>query len=224
MKPRFVVAAILTGALALASTATAQTRDHGYVIGIGGSTTTVVTSPFFGGAVGLNVTRDLLVTGEVGRMQNLYADFTRDDLRALEQGFTEQGLPFTANFEMSTVYAMGGVRWVVPTSYTARPYLNASVGIARLDPKPGFIASGVDITSIAMQDPTFKTAFEKQNRPLASFGGGVSVPIAKHFTADVGYRYSRIFLDTNYLQDVASPHSHKGFDVHRVYAGAGFAF
>lgn len=224
MKPRFVLTAALAFALALASTVAAQTRDHGYVIGIGGSTTTVVTSPFFGGAVGLNVTRDLLVTGEVGRMQNLYADFTRDDLRALEQAFAEEGIPFNANFEMSSVYAMGGVRWVVPTNYTARPYLTASAGIARLNPKPGFALAGIDITSLVMQEPDLKTVFEKQNRPLASFGGGVSVPFAKHFTADVGYRYSRIFLDTSYLQAGSSPHSHKGFDVQRVYAGAGFTF
>ena len=224
MKPRFIFTVMLAGALALASTATAQTRDHGYVLGIGGSTTTEVTSPFFGGAVGFNITRDLFVTGEVGRMQNVYADFTKEDLSAVEQQFATEGVRLTTEFKMPTTYVTGGVRWTVPTTYEAKPYVTAAGGFARLDPKPGFIVEGLDITSVALQDPTMHTAFEKQNRPLMSLGGGVSVQVAKHFTADVGYRFSRIFVNTDFLQDNASPHSHNGFNLHRAYAGAGVRF
>jgi opacity protein-like surface antigen len=224
MKPRFIFTAMLAGVLAFAAVAGAQTRDRGYVLGIGGSTTTEVTSPFFGGAVGFNLTPDLWVTGEVGRMHDVYANFTKDDLKAVEQGFANEGVLLTTTFKMPTNYVTGGVRWAVPTTYQARPYLTASGGFARLDPKPGFIAQGIDITSVALQEPALKTAFEKQNRPLMSLGGGLSIDVAKHLTADVGYRFSRIFVNTDFLQDIASPHAHKGFNLHRAYAGAGVKF
>jgi opacity protein-like surface antigen len=36
---------------------------------------------------------------------------------------------------------------------------------------------------------------ESVTEPLLAIGGGVSIPLGQRFTADVGYRYLRIFTE-----------------------------
>ena len=68
--------------------------------------------------------------------------------------------------------------------------------------------------------------FREDTRPMASFGGGVTVDVLRHLTLDIGYRYSGIFIKTDYQQlpVPVSPHSHTRIDTHRLFAGAGFRF
>ena len=56
--------------------------------------------------------------------------------------------------------------------------------------------------------------------------GGVTVDVLRHLTLDIGYRYSGIFIKTDYQQlpVPVSPHSHTRIDTHRLFAGAGFRF
>ena len=233
MKLRYLGCAVAGLVLALmAAPVAAQTgelgppaRERGYVIGFGGPAATAVTSPFFGASAGANVTRNIQLVGEVGRMQDVFATFTRDDLRLAEQDFaTTEGAVLAASVKMPTVFATGGVRVLLANNYRVRPYLSAGAGVARLDPKPTFLIEGIDLTSIAMQEPALNTMFDRQIKPMAVVGGGVAVEVVRHFTVHAGYRYSRIFVDTNYLQSPDSPHNHKGFNVHRAYLGAGVAF
>jgi opacity protein-like surface antigen len=231
MKLRYLSAAALILA-AIAAPAAAQVNDQGlrqvergYLIGFGGPASTVVTSPFFGVSGGVNVSRNVQIFGEIGRMQDLQAYFTRDDIAANEAEFlSSEGVPLKIGFEMPTVFTSGGVRIVMANTYRVHPYVSGGAGVARLAPKPSFVVAGVDMTSVMLQDNELSKVFETQVRPMAVVGGGVAFDVVKHFTVHAGYRYSRIFVDTNYLQDSASPHTHKGFNVHRVYAGAGFAF
>jgi opacity protein-like surface antigen len=48
--------------------------------------------------------------------------------------------------------------------------------------------------------------------PLVAIGGGVSIPLADRFTADVGYRFLRIFTDDPRI------------NVATMTAGAGWSF
>jgi opacity protein-like surface antigen len=228
MKLRYTVSAAIVGtALALAAApASAQmsTREHGFAIGFGGATSTVVTSPFYGAAAGANITRHVQIVGEVGRMENVFATFTRDDLQIFRQGMADEGVSLATEFNMPILYTTGAVRVLIPTGTRARPFVSMGGGIAWLRPEPTFKVQGIDVTDAVMTEPVFAKAFEKQTRPIATAGAGVAVEVVKHFTVQLGYRYSRVFVDKNYLQDIDSPHAHNGINLHRGYAGMGFAF
>jgi opacity protein-like surface antigen len=66
--------------------------------------------------------------------------------------------------------------------------------------------------------------FRTENRPLAAVGAGVTATVARHIKIDLGYKYSRIFVNTDYLQSPDSPHQHKNVHVHRVQFGLGYVF
>jgi opacity protein-like surface antigen len=55
-------------------------------------------------------------------------------------------------------------------------------------------------------------------------GGGITVNLVNHVKVDVGYKYSPIFVKTNYLQAPESPHQHKNVNVHRLQFGLGYTF
>jgi len=228
MKLRYAVSAAIVGtALALtAAPASAQlsTRERGFAIGFGGATTTVVTSPFYGAAAGANITRHVQIVGEVGRMEDVFATFTRDDLQILRQGMADEGVSLATGFNMPIAYTTGAVRVLIPTGTKARPFVSMGGGMAWLRPEPTFKVQGIDITDTLLTEPVFAKAFEKQTRPMATLGAGIAVDVVKHFTVQFGYRYSRVFVDKNYLQDTESPHAHNGINLHRGYVGMGFAF
>jgi opacity protein-like surface antigen len=212
--------------VALPASAQSQTDQRGYVVGLGGAGTTQVNAPFFGASVGFDVTDHLQITADVGRTQDVLASFTKEDLRLSDQAMLDEtGLPSTTSVKMPTNYLTGGVRVLMPSGRYIRPYASASAGIAHMSPAPKFVLGGLDVTSLAMLDPVASTAFREATRPMASLGGGLTFDVARHVMLDIGYRYSGIFIETDYLQDYeSSPHSHKRIDTHRVFAGAGFTF
>jgi opacity protein-like surface antigen len=220
------LAAALLVLLTLPVSAQSQ-GDHGYVIGLGGlNSTEVKNAPFFAGAGGFNLTNDLQITGEVGRIQDVLANFTHEDLTLLDQGLlTELGLPSTTTVKVPTNYVMGGVRYLLPVGNGVRPYVAGGAGIAHMSPKTTFLVGGVDLTKEVMGDELIKKTFREETRPMVSVGGGVAVKVARYLTLDGGYRYSGVFIKTDYLQDYeVSPHKHDRINTHRFYAGAGFIF
>lgn len=216
----------LLALVALPVSAQSQSGQRGYVVGIGGAGATQVNAPFFGASAGFDVTDHLQITADVGRMQDVLSNFTKEDLALVDQGLqVDTGLPFSSKVKMPTNYVTGGVRFLMPSGWRARPYASASAGIAHMSPKPTFEVAGLDYTTLAMADQTVGKAFREDTRPMASIGGGVTFDVVKHVTFDIGYKYSGIFIKTDYLQDLeASPHSHTRIDTHRVFAGAGFRF
>ena len=213
--------------VALPASAQSQSGQRGYVVGIGGAGSTQVNAPLFGASVGFDVTDHLQITADVGRMQDVLASFTKTDLALVDQRLqTELGLPAKTTLKMPTNYLTGGMRFLMPSRWHARPYASASAGIAHMSPAPKFVIGGFDLTSDLMKDHNVvSTAFREETRPMASLGGGVTFEVVKHVTFDVGYKYSGIYIKTDYLQDYeVSPHNHKRIDTHRIFAGAGFTF
>jgi opacity protein-like surface antigen len=222
----------------------AQSRisEHGYVVGLGGAAATDVTTGFFGVSAGFNVAPHLLITVDAGRLQDVLADFTSQDLSQLEQGVNSMSAPFgvklTASVRMPTNYYTAGVRVPFFAGRSARPYLSASAGLAHMSPAPNFTFSypgtteNIDVMNHSHPACAWLTdsgclgpAFREENRPMASIGGGVALTVARHMSFDFGYKYSGIFIKSDYLQDVqGSPHSHTRIDTHRFFAGVGFAF
>jgi opacity protein-like surface antigen len=212
----------------LAAPALAQPTvdERGYVMGLGGAAITEVNAGSFGGGAGFNLTRHIQVVGEVGRLQDVFASFTKEDFRLLEQEMlTEEGVTMAIRVKMPAVYAIGGLRVLVPTNTLFRPYVTATAGVAHLAPKPTILIEGIDLTGPIMQaEPGARTALRDENRPVVGIGGGITMAVARHFTVDVGYKYSRIFIPEDYLQDDVSPHQHSGINVHRLQLGLGFTF
>jgi opacity protein-like surface antigen len=211
--------------------ALAQGQDQrGYITGFGGAgATTELTSLFFGGSVGADVSRNVQITADFGRMQRVLPKFTNEDLRLTDQQMlSEEGLITSSTVKVPTNFLSGGFRLHAANGRTIRPYVLVHAGIAHMSPKPRFTVEGLDITSLVLsdtEDPTIRKAFREETRPMATLGGGVTAKVADHVLVDVGYKYSGIFIKTDYLQDVeGSPHSHKRIDTHRVYVGLGLTF
>jgi opacity protein-like surface antigen len=204
--------------------------QHGYVVGVGGLSATQVNSPFFGASAGFNLTPDLLLTVDVGRMQDVQADFTKEDLASLDQGMTAGlGFPFTSTIKMPTNYFTGGVRYILPLRSTIRPYVSGSGGIAHMSPEINFAALGLDMTGILQSDPELQpylaTPFREETRPMATVGTGVVFTVVRHLTFDIGYKYSGIFVNKDYMQlNGISPHNHDMINTHRIYTGVGVTF
>ena len=204
--------------------------QHGYVVGMGGLGATQVNSPFFGASAGFNLTPNLLLTVDVGRMQDVQADFTKEDLASLDQQVTAiAGIPFTSTIKMPTNYFTGGVRYVLPVRGAIRPYVSGSGGIAHMSPEINFAAMGIDMTGFLQSDPELApyvaTPFREETRPMATLGTGVVFTVVRHLTFDIGYKYSGIYLNTDYLQlNGISPHNHDLLNTHRVYTGVGVTF
>jgi opacity protein-like surface antigen len=213
--------------MSLPAAAQTPVTQHGYVVGFGGMGATEVTSPYFGGSVGFNVTPDLQIFAEAGRSQDVLANFTEEDLAIVDASMTaEFGLPFQTSIKMPTNLVLGGLRYQFPVRGYARPYVSGAAGIARMRPKATFtLGNALDLTSEMFEEPVVQTVFRKETRPMASVGAGVAFVLPHHVTFDLGYAYSGIFIERNYLQDYeVSPHSHNRIDTHRIYAGAGFTF
>jgi opacity protein-like surface antigen len=220
---------IAVALLAIALPVQGQTQppaQRGYLVGFGGAASTEVTSPYFGGSFGMNLTRDLQVTLEISRAQDVYADFTKTDLGIVDRQVSATvGLPWTSSVKMPTNFYTGGLRYLLPISGPARPYVAGSGGVAHMSPQTTFTLSGIDVSGAMAEEQVIQTIFREETRPVATLTGGVAFTVARHLTFDLGYRYSRIFINTDYLQDfAASPTSHSGINVHRVFAGAGFTF
>lgn len=225
-----------------------QRSPHGYVVGLGGMTATDVASPFFGASAGFTVAPHLQITADIGRMKDIEAPFTRTDLSLLDQGVNANSYgPYTpvlaSSVKIPTNYVTGGVRMPFFLGNLARPYVAVSAGVAHMSPSPSFrytyayTGATEDITADVMSTQRsaacawltsaacVPNAFREDTRPMVGVGAGVAFVMAQHLTFDVGYKYSGIFIQTDYLQDrQGSPDSHTRIDTHRLFAGVGVAF
>ena len=159
-------------------------------------------SPSLGGAVTVNLLPGVQIVGEAGRLANVLPTIAdtifavaRTDLRA------------------SAFYGEGGIRFLASSGAIA-PYVEGTVGMARLDVSSGRLGSiGNAATAIAL-------GFVGRTTPMAGVGTGVLVrggPIV----FDAGYRYKQLFAN-DVLQAVL------GFGqplrTHQVRAGIGVRF
>jgi len=130
-------------------------------------------SPTFGGALTADLTPNIQVIGEVGRMSDIkpplldLLDLTPVDLR------------------VSAWYGEGGVRFIASPHSAVRPYAEATAGFARLSTGlSGFGGRTDDVIDAGL-------AFLNRTEPLLGVGGGVLLqggPLA----LDLGYRYKKI--------------------------------
>ncbi|MBA2306095.1 MAG: hypothetical protein H0W08_26185 [Acidobacteria bacterium] len=115
---------------------------------------------------------------------------------------------------MSAWYAEGGIRLIGSRHATIRPYVEATAGVARLNPTVGVDGWVGALTNTGL-------AFLSRTEPLVGAGGGVMVQ-GGPVVVDLGYRYKKIFASSG----LASAFSlgADGFNVNQVRVGVGLRF
>jgi hypothetical protein len=185
---RNVQAAVLFSLLA-AAPALAQGADRGFVRGLGGVSFAGDASPIYGGGVGFRIARNLALTAEVGRVQNIMPGEVQDLLDVAEQEVElELGVPITLDANIPVFFFLGGVRADVPTSGRLKPFIEASAGVGHLSANVHAEVFGVDVSDEAndlLED-------ESASQFMLAIGGGVSFQMSRACWLDAGYRYHRI--------------------------------
>jgi len=201
MKALLMAAAVtfITAAPLLAQT------ESGYVSGLGGfAASPDATSGNLLIEGGVRIAPHLLVFGSVGQFHNLQpsdaqaaVDSTTSSL-AVAQGLGVVGTP-----RVPAWYSMGGLRYEVPMQGRVSPYVLGGLGVARLTPTAQFTyasgtlpdgstpAVGTDVTTDLVTAGDF-TAPSASSAFMFTLGGGVEIPVARHWAVDVGYRFSRV--------------------------------
>ena len=168
----FLLAVCVAPAAALA-----QDRDAS-AVGFGGTSlnsfSTSASKVDFGFNVAKELTPNIQVVGEFGRMGNMLPSLTSTLL-----AFT----PYDVT--VSAFYGEGGIRLLAAPDSGVSPYVEASAGIARLSPH----VSGFGSTPDAFLD--LGLGFLRSTEPILGVGGGFMLrggPVV----ADVGYRYKQV--------------------------------
>ena len=155
---------------------------------------------------GARVAPHVLAFGNIGRYNDLQTDLT-PSLNAETATLSGEGLDVTGVGTLPAWYTLGGLRAEFPANRHALPYVLGGLGTARLKPDEQFMfangalpdgtvpAVGTDVTS-TLETSGVLLAASRSNAFMYTLGGGVQVPVAQHWAADLGYRYSRIAADT----------------------------
>ena len=175
---RLLVVAAIAAVCAVPSVASAQ-GVHSEVQGFGGVTFGSsdlgfgsTTAPTFGGRIAVDLTPNIQVIGEGGRLSDI-----RSPLFDLLD-FTPVGL------HVSAWYGEGGVRLITSHS-TVRPYVETTAGFARLKPD----IDGIDGTAYEIIETGL--GFLNRTEPMLGAGGGVLIQSGP-LSLDFGYRYKKI--------------------------------
>ena len=166
----------------------ADRMPGGYVHGFAGLTFEPKTDGLAGAGAGINVTPLFQVFGEFGYMRNIISREEQEAVDATNTGDVER------NQTRSVLYGMGGMRFIIPTSRYAFPYVTVAGGLTRLQESVRFtMPDGTDFTNDlrVIGDP--EAATREVYESVIGIGGGVSWETAKGLSFDVGYRYFRVF-------------------------------
>jgi opacity protein-like surface antigen len=184
--------------------------DRVYITGVGGFTTTPdTTSRDVMGEVGVRVARNLFVFGDLGQFHNLQPSVVQPMVDAATAILAAgQGLNVVGTARVPAWYSVGGLRYEVPIhSQLLSPYVLGGLGFARLNPTAQFTFAGgpmpdgstqsvgADVTTQIVAAGDF-TAPPATNALMFTLGGGVQIPVARHWAIDAGYRFSRVAADT----------------------------
>ena len=206
MMRAFFIAATLS--LLCAAPSLAQ-DERGYVTGVGGfAASTDATSGNVLFDAGVRVAPHLLVFGNIGQFHNLQPS---DALPAVDSTMAtlsgSLGLNVIGTARVPALYSVGGVRYEMPTRARVSPYVSAGLGVARLSPTAQFSYSsgilpdgstpivGTNVTSELVTAGYF-TSPPATSAFMYTLGGGVDIPVSRHWAVDVGYRFSRVEADT----------------------------
>ena len=200
--------------LLIATPSFAQEHNKGgqdppaYVTGLGGFTRSLGTTT--GDMLiqgGVRIAPHVMAFGDLGRFANLQADL-QPTLDATTTALAaNQSLDVAGAGTLPAWYSEGGLRVSIPTKSPVQPYVLGGLGVAHLNPQAQFKFlsgtlpdgsipdPGTDVTTAIASAGAF-TAPSASSAFMYTVGGGVQVPMARHWIADAGYRFSRIAADS----------------------------
>ncbi len=159
-------------------------------------------APTFGGAVGVPLSDNVQISVEGGRL----TDMMSPTLATL--------LDFTpVNVRLSALYGQAGVRIIASPGRTARPYVEAAAGFARMS--TDFDGGSAEVEAIV--DTALR--FLDRTEPILNLGGGIVLQGGPVFI-DLGYRYTKV-VSSNPVQSVLTG-GDLGVNQFRVGVGVGF--
>jgi len=176
---------------------TARAQERLFAGGLGAVTFGPVTASDFAARVGVKPSSHVALFGEFGRMTDVLPS-------AEQQTITDNTTALAAAQGGTTSLVLGhvpagygefGVRAVGKSQQHVKPFGEAAFGFTHLTSSLTATIDGADVTSQVLTTPL--TSHLPQTAPLMSLSGGLSIAAGKRTSFDIGYRYSRVFADTD---------------------------
>jgi Outer membrane protein beta-barrel domain len=192
------IRSVLLGTAFLLTTATSAAAQgasspRAFVGGLGGLTFGTATSSAIAGQVGVRISRDLFVIGEVGRMWDVTPSEVADQIETGIDFLEESGFQVDLDFSVPAFYSFGGVRWA-QSGRRVNPFVEGGVGFARLTGEVSGTIGGVDVDDF-LEDFGAELGDLSRNEVLIAFGGGANISLTPNVSVDAGYRYTHIFVE-----------------------------
>jgi len=194
-----IVSTIAFGGVARAQTGAPAAAEKGYVEAVGQSSFGNVTSQNFGAEVGFTIAPHLQVFAEIGKTRDVATSALGSNAQRMAGALT--AIDPTASFSVKEPVTFGtfGVRYLVPVSGKAQPYVLGGGGIAKVTPDVKFFAGGSDVTANLQQAPYYVVLGSdlsgSSTKPMFVVGGGVAVPVWKQLVFDFQVRFGRILAE-----------------------------
>ena len=198
------IRSVLLGTAFLLTTATGAAAQgasspRAFVGGLGGLTFGTETSGAIAGQVGVRISRDLFVIGELGRMWDVTPSEVSDEIETGIDFLEQQGIPVNLEFTVPAFYGFGGMRWA-QSGRRVNPFVEGGVGFARLTGEVSGTVGGVNVDDFLEEFDSELGDFSS-NEVLIAFGGGANIRLTATVSLDAGYRYTHIFVDDSVSVD-----------------------
>jgi hypothetical protein len=192
------IRSVLLGTAFLLTTATGAAAQGAssptaFVGGLGGVTFGTATSSAIAGQVGVRISRDLFVIGEIGRMWDVTPSEVSDEIETGIDFLEQQGIPVNLEFRVPAFYGFGGIRWA-QSGRRVNPFVEGGVGFARLTGEVSGTIGGVNVDDFLEEFDSELGDFSS-NEVLIAFGGGANIRLTPSVSLDAGYRFTHIFVD-----------------------------
>jgi opacity protein-like surface antigen len=170
-------------------------------------------SSSIGAEGGFKIMDKLEVFVEGGHMKNVG---TQDlDNRAARIA-NAVGATFSAAYKVN--YFDAGVRYHLPVTPMINSYLAFGVGLAQVGSETALSVNGTTVPPESLGVQFGNDLNGTVKKPLITFGGGVILPFARRYFADISYRYGRILAKTGEIENDT------GINTSRIQIGVGITF
>src|SRR6267142_2769485 len=186
-----LVFALLVSTIALGGVAHAETgatADKGYVEAVGQSSFGNVTSQNFGAEVGFTIAPHLQVFAEIGKTRDVATTALGSHAQRMAGALIAVDPNTSYSVKEPVTFGAIGLRFLVPVSGKAQPYLLGGGGIAKVTPDVKFFVGGSDETANLQQAPYYLVLGSdlagSSTKPMFVVGGGVAYPVWKQLLLD----------------------------------------
>jgi opacity protein-like surface antigen len=199
-----VLAIGVIATLAVVSPASAQTApagaDHGYVEGVVQSAFGNVTSQSYGAEFGVTLMPNVQVFAEGGMVRDVATAEIGTAAQAIAGFLSQTQANVQFRVKQPVAFGVAGLKYVVPTAGSLRPYVMAGGGLARVKQDVTFTVGGSDVTTNLASQFGVQLGTDLSGtftKPMIAAGAGVMWPAWQRLVVDLQYRYGRIFAEDN---------------------------